>query len=336
MRFERLITTVDSHTEGMATRVITGGIPNLPGKTMAEKRDFVKQNLDYLRTAVLNEPRGGQVYGCIMTPPVTDDAAFGAIWMRRGEAAVYSDMCGHATMGVATTAVEMGMVEPVEPVTEMTIDVPAGIVRAKVNVENGKAKSVSIQNVPSFHYQTSTIKVPGLGELNVDVAFGGNTIAIVEAKDIGIETTIAGITRARDLIVQIIESINEQVEIQDPEKGPTKMAKTGIVISDKPTNPKANTKNIAVTKELFFDRSPCGTGTSGKMATLYAKGELDLGQTFVAESIIGSLFYGKLIKEVDVGGIKAVVPEVTGRVFITGMHQFTIDADDPFKYGFVL
>ena len=335
MRFERLITTVDSHTEGMATRVITGGIPNLPGKTMAEKRDFVKQNLDYLRTAVLNEPRGGHVYGCIMTPPVTDEAAFGAIWMRRGEA-VYSDMCGHATMGVATTAVEMGMVEPVEPVTEITIDVPAGIVRAKVNVENGKAKSVSIQNVPSFHYQTSIIKVPGLGELSVDIAFGGNTIAIVEAKDIGIETTVAGITRARDLIVQIIESINEQVEIQDPEKGPTKMAKTGIVISDKPTNPKANTKNIAVTKELFFDRSPCGTGTSGKLATLYAKGELDLGQTFVAESIIGSLFYGKLIKEVDVGGIKAVVPEVTGRVFITGMHQFTIDADDPFKYGFVL
>lgn len=336
MRFERLVTTVDSHTEGMATRVITGGIPNIPGKTMAEKRDYVKQNLDFLRTAVLNEPRGGEVYGCIMTPPVTDEAAFGAIWMRRGEEAVYSDMCGHATMGVAVTAVEMGMVELKEPVTEIAMDTPAGIVRAGVNVENGKAKSVSIRNVPSFHYQTTNIEVPGLGDLSVDIAFGGNKIAIVEASDIGIETSIADIRRSRDLIGRIIDSINEQVEIHGPEKGPIKMAATAIMISDKPTNPKANVKNIAVTKELFIDRSPCGTGTSGKLATLYARGELDLGQTFIVESIVGSLFYAKLVEEIDVGEKMAVVPELTGRVFITGMHQFTLDPDDPFKYGFVL
>ena len=336
MRFENLINSVDSHTEGMATRVITGGIPNIPGKTMVEKRNFVKHNLDYLRTALLNEPRGADVYGCIMTPPVTEEAAFGAIWMRKGKEAVYSDMCGHATMGVATTAVEMGIVEPVEPITEMLIDVPAGIVRAKVKVENGKAKSVSIQNVPSFHYQTTTIKVSGFGELVADIAFGGNIIAIVDAEDIGIETTIAGITKSRELIVQIIDSINEQVEVQDPEKGTFKLAKTGIVISDKPSNSKANAKNIAVTKELFFDRSPCGTGTSGKLATLFAKGELELGQTFITESVIGSLFHSKLVNEVNVGGKKAVVPELTGRVFITGMHQFAIDPDDPFKYGYVL
>ena len=149
--------------------------------------------------------------------------------------------------------------------------------------------------------------------MSVDIAFGGNIIAIVEAKDIGIETTIAGITRSRDLIVQIIDSINEQVEIQDPEKGPIKMATTGILISDKPTNPEANAKNIAVTKELFFERSPCGTGTSGKLATLFSKGELHLGQTFTAESVIGSLFHARLVQEVDFGGKKAGRSSPRGR-----------------------
>ena len=336
MRFERLITAVDSHTEGMATRVITGGFPIIPGKTMADKRDFVMQNLDHLRTAVLNEPRGGEVYGCIMTPPVSDEAAFGAIWMRRGEEAVYSNMCGHATMGVAVTAVEMGMVEPKEPATEIAMDTPAGLVKAKVNVEHGKAKSVSIRNVPSFHYQTANVEVSGFGRVSVDIASAGNTIAILEANDIGIETSAAGIRRSRGLIVQIIEAINAQVEVHDPDKGQIKVVVSAIMISDTPTDPKADVKNVAVTKDLFIDRSPCGTGTSGTLATLYAKGELGIGQTIAIESIVGSLFHAQLIEEIDVGEKRAVVPELTGRVFITGMHQLTIDPEDPFKHGFVL
>ncbi len=336
MRCESVITTIDSHTEGMATRVVTGGLPDIPGTTMAERRDYVKANLDHLRTAVLNEPRGGEVYGCIMCPPVTDEAAFGAIWMRRGGEAVYSNMCGHATMGVAVTAVEMGMVDVREPVTEIAIDTPAGVARAKVNVENGKAKSVSIRNVPSFFYQTANIQVPGVGDVSVEIASAGNTIAIVEACDIGIETSVDGIRRAGDRIGLIIESINEQVEVQDPEKGRVRAAVSAIMIGDKPTDPKADVKSVAVTKDLHIDRSPCGTGSSGILATLHAKGELDIGQPLIVESIIGSHFHAKLVEEIDLGDKKAVVPELTGRVFITGMHQFMLDPADPFKHGYVL
>jgi len=338
MRFKKLITTVDSHTEGQSTRVVIGGLPNLPGKTMAEKRDFMKQNLDHLRTAILHEPRGVMSsFGCIMTPPVTEGAAFGIIWMEMGEEAEmrYIDMCGHGTIGVAATAVEMGIVEPKEPVTEIAYDTPAGLVHARVNVENGRAKSVTVQNVPSFLYKTEVIKVPDLGKLQVDIAFGGNNYAIVEAKDLGIKTSSADVKRAQYLITRVLTSINEQTKIQHPEKAYIKGV-LALLINDKPSHPEATVKNIYVDEVGNIDRSPCGTGTSARMAARYAKGELDLGETFVTESIIGTVYYGKLIKEVSVAGFRAAVPEVTGRAFITGISQFMIDEDDPFKYGFLL
>ena len=336
MKFRKLITAVDSHTEGMGTRVVIGGFPNIPGKTMVERIDFMRQNLDYVRTALMNEPRGTvRPTGCILTPPVTDEAAFGIIWIGMGKEPIYSTMCVHGTIGVATVAVEMGIVEPKEGVTEITIDTPAGLVHAKVNVENGRAKSVTIRNVPSFFYKTARFKVPGPGELEADVAFGGNNYAIIEAKDLGIRTSVADIKGALDLVAQVIISFNEQVEVQHPEKDYIKGIRM-ILISDKPASSKATVKNICVTKNGAIDRSPCGTGTSARMATQYAKGELGLGESFVTESIIGTLFCGKLIEEVNVSGIRGVVPEVTGRAFVTGIHQFVIDEDDPLKYGFIL
>ncbi len=341
MRFKNLITAIDSHTEGQFTRMVISGFPNIPGKTMVGKRDFVKQNLNHLRTAILQEPRGAiSSFGCVMTPPVTDEAAFGIIWMEAGMGTenIYIDMCGHGTMGVATTAVEMGLVPVEEPITEIPIDTPAGLVRAKVKVENGRAKSVTIQNIPSFLYRTQVVNVPGLGELSVDIAFGGNNYAIVEAKDLGIATNITEIRRARDLIEQIQEALKEQVDVQHPEK-PFIKGIFSTLLSDEPANPSATVKNIFVHADkstVGVDRSPCGTGTSARMAAKYAKGELALGQTFVAESILGTLYYGKLIEEVKVGNFNAVVPEITGRAFVTGIHHFMIDEDDPFKYGFLL
>lgn len=338
MKFEKLITTVDSHTEGQSTRMITGGFPHIPGKTMAEKRDFVKKNLDHLRTAILHEPRGVMSsFGCIMTPPVSDGAAFGIIWMEAGEGVEvrYIDGCVHGTIGVAATAVEIGIVEPKEPVTEIAIDTPAGLVHARVAVEDGRAKRVTVQNVPSFLYKTEMIRVTELGELQVDIAFGGNNYAIVEAKDLGIGTTTADIRSARDLVARVLASINEQVKIQHPEKPHIKRV-LALLINDKPTHPEATVKNVYVDEVGNIDRSPCGTGTSAGMAARYAKGGLGIGETFVTESVLGSIFYGKLVKEVNIAGVKAVVPEITGRAFITGIHQFMIDEDDPFKYGFLL
>ena len=338
MKFKNLITAIDSHTEGQFTRMVVSGYPKIPGKTVAEKRDFARQNLDHLRTAILHEPRGTMsAFGCVMTPPVSEEADFGIIWMESGAGPEkrYIDGCLHGTMGVAITAVETGIVEPKEPVTEIGIDVPSGFVRARVNVENGKSKSVTVQNVPCFLYKTEAVKVPDLGEMQVDIAFGGNNYAIVEAKDLGIGTVSAEVRGARELVGRVLAAINEQVKIQHPEKPYIKEV-LALLINDKPTRPEATVKNVYADEVGGIDRSPCGTGTSARMAARHAKGELGLGETFVTESVIGSIFYGKLIKEVDVGGIKAVIPEVTGRAYITGISQFIIDEDDPFKYGFLL
>jgi len=333
MRFKGMLTTVDLHTEGEPVRVVTGGIPNIPGKTMLEKRDFTQQNLGYLRTALLNEPRGhDSMWGCIMTPPVTDGAAFGFIPMSGGF------MCGHGAIGIATMAVEIGIVKAREPETEIMIDVPAGLIRVRVSVENGKARGATLQNVPSFLYKSGTIKVPRLGEIPVDIAFGGHFFAIIEAKDLGVTSDVAGIKglQTSGLLQEVIQSINKQVPIQHPEKDFFKGL--SLLVSDKPANPEAKVrdtvKNIFVGVNNFIDRSPCGTGTSARVAARYAKGELRLGETLVTESIIGSHFHARAVKEVSVGGIKAIIPEVTGRAFVTGMHTFVIDEDDPFKYGF--
>jgi len=204
-----------------------------------------------------------------------------------------------------------------------------------VNVENGKTKNVTVQNVPCFLYETKMIKVSGLGEIQVDIAFGGNNYAIVEAKDLGIGTSSAEIRGARNLVDRVLDSINGQTKIQHPEK-PYIEGVLALLINDKPTRPEATVKNIYTDAAGNIDRSPCGTGTSARMAARHAKGELKLGETFVTESVIGSIFYGKLVKEVNVAGIKAVIPEVNGRAFMTGIHQFMIDDDDPFKYGFLL
>ena len=335
MKFKRLITTIDAHTEGEAVRLVTGGIPNIPGKTIQKKREFFMENLDYLRSALVDEPRGHEaMFVVVMTPPVTDDAAFGVIFMMSPKH--YPDMCGHGSIGTATIAVEMGIVEAKEPITEVVFNTPTGTIHTRVSVENGKAKSVTIQNIPCFLYKSAVVKVPGLGELPVDISFGGNFYAIVKAKDVGVKTEADEISRHADLFAQIKKSINEQVEIQHPEMDFVKGVEV-FIIHDKPRNPKANILNIAyVGPGKNMDRSPCGTGTSATMAALHAKGELGLGDIYVTESITGSLFQGKLIKEAKVGDFNAVIPEITGRAFIMGINNIVLDEDDPFKYGFRL
>lgn len=330
MRFHRLLTTIDGHA-GAAKRVIIGGLPNIPGKTMVEKREFIKQNLNHLVSALNSEPRGHKDQSsCIMTPPVTEEAAFGAIFVTSSG---YIDMCGSGAMVVATIAIETGMVEPREPVTEIVIDTPAGPIRPRVSVEKGKAKSVTLENVPSFFCRSELVEVPGLGKIPVDIAYGGNFYAIVEAKDLRITTQVDDILRAVPLLEHIKKSVTQQIEIRHPLIDDADQS-IWVLISDQPTNPKANAKNILVTTPIgHIDRSPCGTGTSARLATLYSKAKLGLGETFVTESITGILFESRVVKEIIIGGMRAVIPEVTGTAFITGMHQFVFDEDDPFRYG---
>lgn len=334
MRFKRLITAVDSHTEGEPARVVIGGIPHIPGNTMIEKWQWAQTHLDETRTMLMFEPRGNSgMSGSIITTPASPEADVGIVFI---EVSGFLPMCGHGTIATCTVLVETGIVEAKEPVTEITLDTPAGLVKAKVRVEDGIAKDVTIQNVPSFLYKSDVeVAVPDLGRVKLDIAWGGNFYAIVPAASIGLEVIPE---RAKDIVdygAKIREAIYEQVKVVHPEN-PAVNRCTHVRFISPPGNPKATWKNAVFYSAEGIDRSPCGTGTSAEMAFRHAKGELKLNEEFVSESIIGSLFYGKLIEETKVGSLPAVVPTIRGSAYIMGFQQFVLDPSDPWPRGFYL
>lgn len=334
MKFSRYIHAIDSHTMGEPTRVVVGGVPNIPGKTLPEKKAYLEENMDYLRRAIMHEPRGhNDMFGSILLQPVSDEADIGIIFMDGGG---YLNMCGHGTIGASTIAIESGMVPKVEPYTELTLEAPAGLIRVKAAIENGKVKEVSFRNVPAFLYKEDVkINVPEIGEITLDISFGGSFFAIVDAKQLGIKITPENATKLKDIGLKIRDIVNKEIEIQHPTLKHIKTVDL-VEIYDEPTNPEATLKNVVVFGEGQVDRSPCGTGTSAKMATLFAKGKLKEGELFVYESIIGTMFKGRVVGTTKVGDFDAVIPEITGSAYITGFNTFVIDEDDPMKYGFSL
>lgn len=334
MNISRSIIAVDSHTMGEPTRVVTGGIPNIPGNSMPEKKEFLKKNMDHLRRAIMLEPRGhDDMFGSVITAPTVPEADLGIIFMDSGG---YLNMCGHGTIGAATVAVETGLVKVTEPETEVVLEAPAGIVRARVEVKGGRAKSVTFRNVPAFLYDKDIeIEIRPYGKVKIDIAFGGSFFAIVKAADLGVTVCKDEIYKLVDIGVKIREQANTAVRVLHPER-PHINTIDLVEISDTPSHPEAHAKNIVIFGEKSVDRSPCGTGTCAKMADLYFKGELDIGSDFVHESILGTLFTGRLVEKAKVGDYDAVVPQITGRAFITGINHFMIDDEDPLKYGFSL
>ena len=334
MRFARMISTIDTHTAGEPTRTIIGGLPYIPGKTMSDKMLYLRTHMDGLRTMLMYEPRGNEVMsGAILTQPCNAKADIGVIYIEVGG---YLPMCGHDTIGCCTAMVEAGLVPVHEPVTKITLDTPAGLVVASVAVEDLVAKSVSFRNIPSFLYEADVaVDVPSYGRVIMDIAYGGNFYALVEAKSLGL--TIVP-ERAGDLVkaaVSLRKAVNSQLHIKHPEK-PFIEGLTHVEFYGPPTHRDAHAKNAVVIPPGSIDRSPCGTGTSAKLATLYAKKEWKLGQEFIHESIIGTVFRARIVKETKVGDIPAVVPEITGSAYVTGIHQFVVDPDDPLKEGFLL
>jgi len=334
MRFSRMLTAVDSHTGGNSERVVTGGLPPLPGDTMLEKLKYVRDHMDWLRTFLCHEPRGhNAMYASLLTPPTVKGADFGVLYLEPGG---YATMCGHGTIGVCTVLVETGMVPVKEQVTEIVLDTPAGVVRCQVAVKDGKAESVTLRNVPSFLYKSGVkVNVPDLGSVTVDIAYGGNFYAILPVESVGL--TIAP-EHAQEIVAcgtNIWRSVNAQVEIKHPEY-PEINCVNYVEFFGPAKNPVATLQNTVVCPPLGMDRSPCGTGTSAKMATLWTKGELALNQEFVYESIIGSLFYGRLVEETRVGEFRAAVPTIRGSAWVMGIQQFVLDPTDPFPAGFVL
>lgn len=328
------IHAVDSHTMGEPTRIIIGGIPNIPGKTMAEKKQYLVDNLDHIRTATMLEPRGhNDMFGSIITQPCNDEADFGIIFMDGGG---YLNMCGHGSIGAVTVAIETGMVTSVEPYTDVVMDTPAGIVRAKAKVENGKVREVSIVNVPAFLYKKDVqIEMPEIGTVTFDISFGGSFFAIVDAKQLGIKVEPKNTQKLTEIGLKMRDIINETIEIEHPTLSHIKTVDL-VEIYDDPTHPEANYKNVVIFGQGQVDRSPCGTGTSAKLATLHAKGHLKEGELFVYESILGTLFKGRIVGKDKIANYDAIIPEITGAAYITGFNHFVIDPQDPVKYGFIL
>lgn len=334
MKFSMSIQAIDSHTMGEPTRIIVGGIPAIRGKTMADKKLYLEKNLDHIRTAVMHEPRGhNDMFGSIVTQAVNEEADFGIIFMDGGG---YLNMCGHGSIGAAIVAVESGMVPVQEPYTEISMESPAGLIKARVKVENGKAKEASIVNVPAFLYKRDVkIIVPEIGEVVLDISFGGNFFAIVSASQLGVKVEPSNAHMLLKLGIQIRDIVNNTVEIWHPEKEHINTVDL-VEIFDEPTNPKAKFKNVVVFGQGQLDRSPCGTGTSAKLATLYAKGQIKEDEDFIYESITGTMFKGRIVGTTKVGAYNAVIPEITGSAYITGFNHFVIDPEDPLKYGFYL
>lgn len=346
MHIARMIQAVDAHAAGEPGRVITGGVANVPGKTVLEKMLYLRDHADDLRKWMLREPRGYPALCCnLLVPPAHPEAAAGFIIMEQTE---YPGMSGTNTICVATVLLETGMLPMREPTTEIALEAPAGLIRVRADCENGKVRQVTFRNVPAFAlYLDREIEVRGLGRVKVDVAYGGMFYVIADGEQLGLSLTP---DEGRD-IVRISEMVrlaaNEQLAVQHPEVPEFK----GITISQltgRPTHPEAHARNVVTVAtgtpqwdapSSFagaIDRSPCGTGTCARMATLYAKGKLGLNQDFRHEGILGTLFTGRLVEETRVGSYPAVVPTISGQAWITGFANYVIDPSDPFPEGFTV
>jgi proline racemase len=317
----------------MPTRVVTGGVGPIPGATMLERKLHFEAHMDDVRLLLMREPRGhGSMSGAILQPPTRDDADWGVLFI---EVSGCLPMCGHGTIGVATVLVETGMVAVTEPETVVRLDVPAGLVEARVRVEGGRARSVTLRNVPSFLLaRDRAVEVPGLGRIVYDMAYGGNFYALTAAADAGLVVDPA---RAKELIdagLRTMAAINAAERPAHPED--PRIGGCRHVVFHAPGSDGADARAATAIHPGWLDRSPCGTGTSARLAQLHARGALRTGDAFVNESVIGTRFTGRIVAETTVAGQPAIVPEITGRAWITGMGQYLLDAEDPFPAGFAL
>ena len=346
MKISRMINAIDLHACGEPGRVIVGGVLDVPGKTMFEKMRHLETHADDLRKRMLREPRGYPAANCNLILPATHpDAVAGYVIMEQVE---YPAMSGTNTICVVTALIETGMVPSQEPVTELVLESPAGLISVAAEVKDGKVEGVTFENVPAFAvHLDATVEVPSIGSVTVDVAWGGMFYVFADAEILGLDLTP---DRGGE-IVRIGEMIKAATQEQLPVVHPENSEISGVticVMSGSPTVPGASAKNAVVvssgqldwdhpeTWTGVIDRSPCGTGTCAKMATLYAKGQLDLNEDFHHEGILGTVFTGRLIRKAKVGDHDAVVPTIKGQAWITGMSQYVVDPDDPFPNGFTI
>ncbi|MEV6448967.1 proline racemase family protein [Amycolatopsis sp. NPDC051716] len=333
MRSDQIVHTVESHTEGMPTRVVVGGVGPLPGATMAERRRYAGEHLDGLRNFLVREPRGhAAMVAALLQPPTVAEADVGVLYLERAGCV---PLCGHGSIGVATVLVETGMVEVTEPTTTVRLDTPAGLVVAEVAVTGGAARSVTIDSVPSFVLEPDRqVKVAGVGAVRCDIVYGGNIFAIAELADLGIPFERAASQRIIEAGLAIMAEVNASGRPVHP--GDPAITGCDHVYLAAPGGTSHRSRHAMVISPGVLDRSPCGTGTGARMAQLHARGELEIGAEFHNESIIGTGFRGSVVAECRIGGHVAVLPRITGRAWLTGTAQYFRDPADPFPAGFEL
>jgi proline racemase len=332
-----VITTVDAHAAGEPLRIITGGLPELPGATMLERRRYMLQHFDHIRRALMWEPRGHRdMYGCVLTRPVSSEADLGVLFMHNEG---YSTMCGHGIIALVTTLLEMGTLASKGRQTPVNLDTPAGLVQATAHFDDsGHVECVSFLNVPSFLYARDVeLDVPAFGRLAVDVAFGGAFYAFVPAAQLGLsiareqanQLATAGdtVTKAMNAVLPAKHPLEEELGFL-----------YGTIFTGPPENPAHHSRNVCVFADAEVDRSPTGTGVSARLALHHARGEITDGQHIIIESILweASTFSGRVVGHAQVGPYPAVIPEISGKAFITGKHEFVIDPSDELGRGFLL
>ena len=322
---------IDGHTCGNPVRLITSGHPQLSGNTMSEKRQDFLANYDWIRQALMFEPRGHDMMsGGFLYPPTTMDGDAAILFV---ETSGCLPMCGHGTMGIVTFALEHGLLQAKIPGT-LQLDTPAGRVQVNYEMTDGKVQWVKIYNVPAYlAHQSICINIAELGELKVDIAFGGNFYIIVEPQGNfkGIEHLSAGQILKYSPLVR--DAINAKIQCIHP-LDPTVQGASHVLWTGTPKNPNSDAANAVFYGDKAIDRSPCGTGTSARMAQLFSKGQLQRGETFTHESYIGSQFIGCIEQVSEVAGLTAILPSIRGWSRVTGTSTITVDDDDPYAYGF--
>jgi 4-hydroxyproline epimerase len=324
---------IDGHTCGNPVRLVAGGGPLLSGSTMMERRAHFLAEFDWIRTGLMFEPRGHDMMsGSILYPPTREDCDIGILFI---ETSGCLPMCGHGTIGTVTMAIEHGLVRPKTPGV-LRFDTPAGLVIADYRQDGAYVEEVRITNVPSFLHSTAlTVECPDLGTLTVDVAYGGNFYAIIEPQANYRDMADHSAGQLIGWSPVLRRRLNEAYVFEHPDN-PSIRGLSHILWTGKPTVEGAHARNAVFYGDKAIDRSPCGTGTSARMAQLHAKGRLKVGDDFVHESIIGSLFKGRVEGELDLAGGRAIIPSVGGWARMTGYNTIFIDDRDPFARGFVV
>ncbi|HOB53332.1 MAG TPA: proline racemase family protein [Acidobacteriota bacterium] len=329
-----VIETLDAHAAGEPLRIITAGLPPVPGATILDKRRFFRDHLDWVRTGLMHEPRGhGDMYGAVLTEPVTPDGDLGVFFLHNEG---YSTMCGHAMVALGTALVDTGLLRRGGDAPEIRLDTPAGRVAVTAHREGGRVRRVTFRNVPSFVFRAGiTVDVPGVGPVRGDVAFGGAFYFFCEAGPLGVALAPGAAAQLIDLGRRIKRAAAEQCPPVHPFEADLSFL-YGVIFTGPPADPRHHSRNVCVFADGEVDRSPTGTGVSARAAIHHARGELAPGQAIAIESLIDTVFEVRVAEVTAFGDYPAVIPEVTGSAAVTGRHRFCFDPDDPLRHGFFI